>query len=514
MINETRFYGMVLLILFASASSEAQTIRYAIDGSSAGDTLSFAAGLLNLNGDGIPDLLIGGADSVRAISGLTGLELYRINGMVGGRFGERMAVIGDIDGDGRDDFIASDFDDAAAGAQAGRVTVYSGAAGGVLYNYLGNPDLNGDGWGDQLGFAVAGGGDIDGDGVNDFIYSGVGDYFEASPNCFDHVDPGQVLVRSGATGLLIRSHAGAANCLAKGQSVAILADINGDGMAEYAVGSMEGSTTSGRVEIHSGATGNVVRTHLGAHAAQFFGEGVFRLGDVDGDGLDDYAGAAATPGSQFGGPPAAGFVQVFSAATGLQLHLRVGTSSGDRFGAIVGDLGDLDGDGADDFFVGAWGDDLGGLDAGRIVAYSGATGLVLGQFVGEQPGTRLGSYRGCALIGDTDLDGIPEIAVGSRNVPGEASDRGRVRLSSVAKASLAVDLNGVSLAAGGTINFSLDAGPAHAGKFHYLIGSAAGIGPNIVLPGGPVVPLLPDSWLTTTTSFANPIGNWFATLDA
>ena len=104
---------------FGSSVATAQTVRYAIDGALTNDYQSFAAGPLDLDRDGFPDFLVGGGDAIRGISGLTGKELFQVLGNPGTRFGERMAVIGDIDADGLDDFIASDIDDPTAGPTKG-----------------------------------------------------------------------------------------------------------------------------------------------------------------------------------------------------------------------------------------------------------------------------------------------------------------------------------------------------------------------------------------------------------
>ncbi|MCB9831662.1 MAG: hypothetical protein H6807_04235 [Planctomycetes bacterium] len=515
-MNAQARWTSIFLLLLGSSVATAQTVRYAIDGALTNDYQSFAAGPLDLDRDGFPDFLVGGGDAIRGISGLTGKELFQVLGNPGTRFGERMAVIGDIDADGLDDFIASDFDDPTAGPQAGRVTVHSGAGGGLIYSYLGNPDLNGDGWGDQLGFALAGGGDIDGDGVNDFIYSGVGDYFETNPNCSAHTDTGQVYVRSGATGALLATHVGAGNCMALGQSVAILDDLDGDGRAEYAVGSMGGSlvTQPGTVQIFDGY-GNPLRLDLATLGNNYFGENCFRLGDIDGDGVGDYAIGCSVPNSQFGQTPTTGYLYVFSGQTGTPLRYLTGSSSGDRFGASAGDLGDLDGDGHDDFFVTAWGDDQGGTDAGAVFIYSGQPITLIGSYRGEAPGTLLGSYRGCAALGDTDLDGIPELAIGSGNVPGSSAGIGRVRLLSARSAALRCSTNTVSIAAGGVINYDISVGPIHAGKVYFVIGSATGVNWTVTLPGGPQLNLIQDSWFHTTTSPAltNPIAGWLGFLD-
>lgn len=56
----------------------------------------------------------------------------------------------------------------------------------------------------------------------------------------------------------------------------------------------------------------------------------------------------------------------------------IGVIGGDGFGCACANAGDVDGDGTDDFIVGSCGYDNGSLnDAGRVVIYSGATGVMI-----------------------------------------------------------------------------------------------------------------------------------------
>ncbi len=70
-----------------------------------------------------------------------------------------MAAAGDDDGDGVDDVIVGAPDDVGAG----RVTVFSGRIGQIIYSRIG-PSA-----GSQYGTAVAAAGDVDGDGFADVI---------------------------------------------------------------------------------------------------------------------------------------------------------------------------------------------------------------------------------------------------------------------------------------------------------------------------------------------------------
>jgi len=67
---------------------------------------------------------------------------------------------------------------------------------------------------------------------------------------------------------------------------------------------------------------------------------------------------------------------------------------------------------------------------------------------------------------------------------------------------LEADVLDVSLSTGGAQNFAISGGPAHGGELYWLVGSASGTAPGLVLDGQ-TLPLNPDAWMFTTLSFAN-----------
>ena len=75
-----------------------------------------------------------------------------------------VAAPGDVNGDGRADFIVGAPNDAPGGlSQAGSAYVFSGADGSLLYQRTGDTVL------DRFGYFVSGAGDVNGDGRADFI---------------------------------------------------------------------------------------------------------------------------------------------------------------------------------------------------------------------------------------------------------------------------------------------------------------------------------------------------------
>ncbi len=80
---------------------------------------------------------------------------------------------------------------------------------------------------------------------------------------------------------------------------------------------------------------------------------------------------------------------------------------------------------------------------------------------------------------------------------------------------LAGDVATISVAAGGTQTMCLNAGPAHAGKFFWVLGSVSGTSPGVSI-NGLTMPLNFDPYFNTTILLPNlpPFVNSFGNLDA
>lgn len=130
-----------------------------------------------------------------------------------------------------------------------------------------------------------------------------------------------------------------------------------------------------------------------------FGERVYGLEDLDGDGWADYA-VLAPSYPPFGS--ARGRIYVHSGRTGLAFLTCDSPQAGSLFGRALCSAGDLSGDGVPDLVIGSPGHDLPGApDAGRVASYSGADGALLWARDGDVAGGALGAAVEAAGPGAT-----------------------------------------------------------------------------------------------------------------
>src|SRR5262249_45362141 len=159
-------------------------------------------------------------------SGADGSLLFTKTGAAAGDgFGTAVAGVGDVNGDGKGDFLVGAPYSDTGGTDAGSAYLYSGANGSLL------AQRNGAAAGDHFGAALAGAGDADGDGIPDLLVAAPA----ASPG--GRSGAGSAYLYSGADGHLLFQRDGAAAQVALGTSVTGAGDVDGDGRADFALGS-------------------------------------------------------------------------------------------------------------------------------------------------------------------------------------------------------------------------------------------------------------------------------------
>ena len=326
----------------------------------------------------------------------------RVDGDQSGDYaGYSVAGIGDINGDGKSEYIVgSPYSDYGSMTNRGYVAVYNGADGARLRFYIG------DAANDNFGLSVAGAGDVDGDGTPDFL---IGAPF-ANPGGI--ADAGSANVYSGRTFGLIRRINGYEAEQYCGYSVAGVGDVAGpDGRAEFIVGS-PGVDICGYncgMAIVYNYLGEVYYWNNGEESGGSFGYSVAGVGDVNGDGRPDWAIGA--PYTDPGGIVDAGSAYVYS-ASGALLYKKNGDQVGEYTGKSVAGVGDVNGDGRADFIIGSPYADAGALvNCGNAIVYSGLDGGIYWWINGENSGDFLGNAL--AGVGDFNNDGLPDFAVGA-----------------------------------------------------------------------------------------------------
>jgi hypothetical protein len=390
------------------------------------------AGVGDLNDDGRPDYVVGapdlgkfGADGAAyAYDGATGALLRTFSPPTVGRearFGAAVAGVGDLSGDGRPDVLVGEPDEDGVFQEMGRAYLFNGATGALLRTFV-PPSTATSG---DFGASVAAAGDVDGDGTTDLLVGAT------DANGF----VGQAFLYSGATGALLRTFdtPSPRNGGSFGFNVTGIADATGDGVRDVLVGAPgEGATPFagyGHVHLFSGATGVLVRTIGSPQPSDTgrFGAAVAVGADVSGDGRADIL-----IGEPNGGPGQPGKVYLYDPATRTFPLVfdppqnapgeRVGT-----FGAAVAALGDITLDGVSDVLIGdpAFTDTdfTPPLRPGRVHLYDGASGDELVSVRSPQEQSTGAFGDALAALGDVDADGAPDFIGGA---PGEQSGRAHV----------------------------------------------------------------------------------------
>jgi hypothetical protein len=318
----------------------------------------------------------------------------RLGDSPGDLLGQSLAALGDLDGDGLADFVAGLPGDNPAGPDSGAAKVLSGAAGHELLNLVGRAR------GERFGTSVALAGDLDCDGLPDVFVGAPG----ASPGGLRGAGSAQLF--SGRNAEVIYSFFGTEQDGELGSAVVSAGDMDGDGLPEIAIGSPGTRHGTGTVHVHSGADASILYTFHGDLPYDRFGAALAGASDVDGDGVSDLAVGAHQPAGR-----APGYARVLSGADASILYTFGGEEPGDGFGLAVALVGDLDGDGCAEVLVGApFSDEMGAM-AGSARLFSGKSGEPLCAFLGDRPADCLGIA--VAGVGDVDGDGVPDLAAGA-----------------------------------------------------------------------------------------------------
>jgi uncharacterized repeat protein (TIGR01451 family) len=349
------------------------------------------------------------------------------------RAGESVAMVGDVNDDGYDDFLI--------GARAGDVIANNG---GGVYLFLGGPEAS---WGsdvpvnqadatfgsagyqDYAGHDIAGAGDINGDGYADFLVGADG--YDA-PGCITqtgrvHLFLGRQAADWGQGVDVATSDAsfvGEAAYANTGHSVAGAGDVNGDGYDDFLFSAHPEGTANiylylGRANPDWGSDASLSTADASFVLDDPYGEdvSVAGVGDVNGDGYDDFlVGSYSIEAYLILGKAAADWGQDFDLANAdaiLELeHADV----------KVAGVGDVNSDGLDDMLVASR-----LVDAGEI--NNGKSYLILGRATADWGssfdlasgadasffGANSDDQAGCTVsgAGDANRDGYDDFLIGA-----------------------------------------------------------------------------------------------------
>jgi len=398
-----------LAVLLASAQPIAGQKHSIADAEAHADHIWFGYAIVpfgDWDGDGAGDFLVGAPresirwtsdrveprPSVRLISGARKEVLFVSTGGLG--FGTSIAVLGDLDGDGKPEF--------ASGSTTSSAWVCSGADGGVVRE-IGSPFPSHE---KPLpaGSIVAGPGDIDGDGSPELVVSW---------HQYDDSNwvQGKVRVYSGASGEELD---GAWRIDGPWiERMFELPDLNGDGVRELG---LAWPTAPATVKVLSAKDGAELFTLVPqGRPTTARGVTVASIGDLTGDGTPELALGACElvasellePGQSSSRP--SGEILIVSGRDGSTIRRHAEQNASPLYGRAIAGGADFDGDAIPDHVVTEYEDRDRNVERGRICFYSGKDHSLIREVYGRTF-ENLGAT--VALIGDVDRDGVSDVAVG------------------------------------------------------------------------------------------------------
>jgi hypothetical protein len=514
-------------VYLGSAAGLAAVPAFTAEGNQAAAGLGASvAGAGDVNGDGYADVIAGAPNHdnpevnegrvyvfMGSAAGPAGAPWTAESNQASALFGSTVAGAADVNGDGYSDVVAAAPYWDQGFVDRGRVFVYHGSGAGLpgsptrtLDSPVGQNDAH-------FGQALAGAGDVNGDGFSDVIVGTPG---------FDNgavTDVGRAELFPGSAGGLgsgaVWTQTGGQIFGGLGTAVAAAGDVNGDGYGDWLVGTPyldSGVSNSGEARLyHGSATTASPVTQILAGPVQAdarFGIAVASAGDVNGDGYSDVLIGAD------------GYLDTLNQEGRATLHLGTpnalvttpavwsyeSNTYGGRLGWSVSSAGDVNGDGYSDVAVGRPRAGPGTLH----VFHGSANGLPLTPswtYDSTEASSDQTLGRTVAAAGDVNGDGYGDLVAGDLGYDGGEVDEGRVLVFYGSPSGLpaAPSWSGESDEAGARLGISVSgAGDVNGDGYadviagaHFVDGSIVDEGAAFVYLGSPTGLLASWSWRGT-----------------
>ncbi len=398
----------------------------------------------DVNGDGYSDIIVGagtysngettegaafiyhgsatGINTTAAIR----LESNQASAQMGAS--NSVACAGDVNNDGYSDVIVGAWLYDNGETNEGVAFVYHGSASGITGTIATTLEANQAAA--NFGLAVAGAGDVNGDGYSDVIV-GAEDYDSGE------TDEGVIFIYHGSGGginnVAVTMAESNQSLSQYGYAVASAGDVNGDGYSDVVVGAYtfdNGETNEGATFIYLGSAAGIINAisatlqsdQIGAQ----LGLSVSGAGDINGDGYSDVIAGANLYDNVETSEGAAFVYFGSSSGTNTTATILESNQANAQMGRGVGAAGDVNGDGYSDVIVGA--NFYMNVQSGEGAAFvfHGSPSGINTTAAATVESNQAGAYMGVSVAsaGDVNGDGYSDVIVGASAYDNGQADEG------------------------------------------------------------------------------------------
>lgn len=431
-------------IYYGTASGVESTPRWTKVGGSTEASFGQAIATGDVNGDATPDMIVsavyesnGQSYEGRVYSfhgsqrGLNTIYSQRFNvSQASSQFAFAINSAGDVNNDGYDDLLVGAYNYDNGQTNEGRAFLFMGSSSGVettpAWTFEPNQASA------QLGIALAGDCDVNGDGYGDVMIGA---------NLFDNgqSNEGRVFIFHGSNSglaatanLTLESNVASAQF---GRAVSCSGDVNNDGYSDLIVGAPNLRTTlsnEGKVFLYKGSATGLSSTpfwsYVAGQATAYLGFTVSFAGDVNNDGFDEILVSAYAYDNTLTNE---GAVFLFNGSSGAISTTPDWTKYGEvasaQFGYSLTYAKKLNNDSYDDFIIGSPGyRSTLNAEGAVFVYYGSATGPNPTPLIATGKQTSANFGKTVASAGDVDGDGFNDIAIATPMYDNGQTNEGRV----------------------------------------------------------------------------------------